>query len=202
QLDLRVGEDLLDARHRPLEAELLDGGPLVLLERIGRHHQTGPDPELRETGGDALVGRGVQTPHPAQAHHADADVAHGCSFAAVRGQGRRPTGRSADGSMRADAPAERDQSPPSSLRIRSRIRMLIASASSSQPNTHTETGPSYSRSRRQAKATSQSISPLPISLCWWMRASTPGGFMMYRLPTLAVWSKTSAMCRCFSRSPA
>src|SRR5690625_476590 len=115
---------------------------------MGRPHQAGPDPELRETGGDALVGRGVQTPHPAQAHHADADVAHGCSFAAVRGQGRRPTGRSADGSMPADAPAERGQSPPSTLSIRAGSRMVLAAASSSPPTTHTEAGASYSRSRR------------------------------------------------------
>src|SRR5699024_1319383 len=68
-----------------------------------RHHQTGSEPELRETGGDALVGRGVQTPHPAQAHHADADVAHGCSFAAVRGAGTSadgPIGRWVDAGRR------------------------------------------------------------------------------------------------------
>src|SRR3954462_8624783 len=42
-------------------------------------------------------------------------------------------------------------------------------------------------SRRVAKKSSQSTSPLPISLCWWTRASTPGGLTMYRCPCRNLW---------------
>ena len=60
----------------------------------------------------------------------------------------------------------------------SSIRRWMSSASSSQPNTQTVAMPSKFMSRRVEKNSSQSTSPLPISLCWWTRASTPGGLMM------------------------
>ena len=61
---------------------------------------------------------------------------------------------------------------------RSSIRRWMSSASSSQPNTQTVATPSKLTSRRVEKNSSQFTSPLPISLCWWIRASTPGGLMM------------------------
>ena len=70
------------------------------------------------------------------------------------------------------------EGPASSDVSFSSIRRWMASASSSQPNTHTVAIPSNARSRKVAKNSSQSRSPLPISLCWWIRASTPGGLMM------------------------
>src|SRR6185437_23980 len=86
----------------------------------------------------------------------------------------------------------------SSVVTRSSMRRWMASASSSQPKTQTVAMPSNSRSFNAPKNSAQSTSPLPISLCWWMRASTPGGLMMYRLPTLARWLKQSATCTCCS----
>ena len=47
------------------------------------------------------------------------------------------------------------------------------------PAEHAHRGDPVERlSRKVAKNSSQSRSPLPISLCWWIRASTPGGLMM------------------------
>src|SRR6478752_8257591 len=61
---------------------------------------------------------------------------------------------------------------------RSSIRRWISSAFSSQPNTQTVAMPSKETSRRVENNSSHAMSPLPISLCWWIRASTPGGLMM------------------------
>ena len=75
----------------------------------------------------------------------------------------------------------------SSVATLSRIRRCRASASSSQPKTQTVATPSKFNSRRVAKNSSQLTSPSPISLCWWMRTSAPGGLTMYRWPCRSLW---------------
>ena len=104
RLHLRIGEDLVDRGDGLLEPELLARGDLVLLERIRGDDEPRSDPELGEAGGDPLVGRGVQAPHPAQAHHADADVTHVVSSLSPGVRGARLSRRRApSGSARASA---------------------------------------------------------------------------------------------------
>ena len=80
-LHLRVGEELAVVGVGALEAEVLDGGALGLLDGVGGGHQPDLGAELREALRDGAVAAGVEPAHPPQGDDADPDLllgAHDC----------------------------------------------------------------------------------------------------------------------------
>src|SRR4051812_45153887 len=73
QVDGRVPEHHTPVGHGAFEAEPL-GVRAPRVAEVGGDHEPRGHAESREVLGRAPVGRGVHTPHPAEADHADAEL--------------------------------------------------------------------------------------------------------------------------------